>query len=325
MWTFTKRPTYAGYLTGSGYWKTCHRRDAGHDIDQQPSYECSCQRVDSANDPLGFRHKTEPTPNTAQLEPQQRLVSSSQLEHEFVHDSSVTCLNVGRVFDNNTRREEIWIAVGLKTGALTVWSLGDTALPVYTIDGCHSGEVTVLCWWSGGQASGDHRATTAVSEDDRESVYDTSDYDFTSGNFGQDNTCDDENPADDWVLVCDSIPKYRSLNSVSPSITPTSAGLVNFSSRSLKHRAKFRVSASRPHYLLTGGVDGRVTVVDCVIGCTVSNWLLREPIACASWDGRTALVGGQSGDIIVRDMAADVTICRVMAHPGERPISAISF
>ena len=52
-------------------------------------------------------------------------------------------------------------------------------------------------------------------------------------------------------------------------------------------------------------------------GELVWDWLAKEPIACGTWDGRAVLLGGQSGDLIVRDMAAGVTLCRVMAHPSE--------
>ena len=274
IWMFATRPTYAGFQTGSGYWRSCDkmRSDQKKDVknvtleflrasvditeklstQQSPAYSCPCltlegpQLVDTVNNSgCGV------LPEVA-VEGSKELLHSSYLECELPHDSGVTCISVGSVYDHELYREDIWLAVGLKSGTVTIWNCAHTDAPRYTVQGLHCGEVTVLCWWSG---EAEAQSQSANTEDDMESVYNTHDYDFTSGNFGRDYSCDEENPQDEWVLVSDAIPRYYSLNSLSPSITTTALGGV-------KRRAKLSASSSRAHYLLTGGVDGRATLLD---------------------------------------------------------------
>ena len=319
VWNVASRPQYASGMTGAGYWRSCWRAegmegnlDSGGGTAEQT---CSCAYVSTAKrnnccqgGNIQYQELEDDCERKVPMLKQDNkvLVDSSCLRKDLKHGSPVTCISVSGCCGEEDCGG---LVVGLKDGNVVVWNLSNFVAPTHVLK-LHTGEVTCIQWWT------DDRNNSAFNNTQPRRINTTvftptNDYDFTSGNFGVDNTIDDAQPTDDWVLVSQEIPK-------DPRILSRHTSSISTESASGRPHPRCR----KAQYLVSGGVDGHVVQVEASSGSVVINWHVKEPVTSLVFDGRMIIIGGRSGDIILKDVHSDNgSLLRVLAHPGKTMFS----
>ena len=313
VWSMALRPSYSNYKTGSGFRKSCPydmkmeeltllKKGVFHHFScplngQEKQIglmgQCPCYAVHGKiSEPFDLNYGSYFLPDSSR-----NLLHPSDFKCSLDHSSPVSCLSA--MPTSRGEEEFSYLVVGLKNGDLVLWNVDDLSNPVETL-GCHSSTVNAICWWKGKDLIDLSFSSKDANSADLECTP-TKDYDFSSGNFGTDNTCDVVDPNDDWVLVCENIPRDpRAMSRNSSHVGPSASGSI------------------KPRYLLTGGSDGFIKLVSVNDGCMriVLEFNVKESISSLCWDGRMVVIGGQSGDLILHDLATGTTLSRITAHPG---------
>ncbi|XP_042366691.1 protein FAN [Plectropomus leopardus] len=69
-------------------------------------------------------------------------------------------------------------------------------------------------------------------------------------------------------------------------------------------------------HVLSVGADFCMKVIDVQTGMLISSVKAEEEQRCFCWDGHSVLCGGQSGDLLLRDLLSNTVTQRIPAHSG---------